>query len=437
MKALLTLWLILSTALLAATDSELERAYAKEFAFLKAQKEMLQKRLESVTSQQEKQIASAKKELMQLQNLVLKKNAQSEQRAESLFHAQQNAQNVSDDTSLIEAVVMQSSTMLRPYGIDVAIDKENYPMTLESLFAEAGKLIATLESIRSEAGAFYLADGTEKEGTLIKVGNIATYGVAGESAGALVPAGEQKFKLWNAPEAAESAQALASNSLPASLNVFVYENAASEIADKTEKSTVDVINSGGLIGWVIVALGVIGLLLSLLRILFLSQASTTTDTLAKESLAKLLDEGSEKALEFLKEKSGSTARVIKATIRNLDRDREHIEDIVAESILHESGRLDRFGSAVMVIAAVAPLLGLLGTVTGMIATFDIITEFGTGDPKLLSGGISIALVTTELGLIIAIPLLLVGNLLSGWAEKVKDSMEHSALHIINEYNKQK
>ena len=93
---------------------------------------------------------------------------------------------------------------------------------------------------------------------------------------------------------------------------------------------------------------------------------------------------------------------MKATVRNLDRDREHIEDIVAESIMHESERLDRYGSAIMVIAAVAPLLWLLGTVTGMIATFDIITEFGTGDPKLLSGGISIALVTTELGLIVVV-----------------------------------
>jgi biopolymer transport protein ExbB len=159
--------------------------------------------------------------------------------------------------------------------------------------------------------------------------------------------------------------------------------------------------------------------------------------LVPEAISHLLSDGKEQTLEYLRDKSGATARVLKATIRNLDRDREHIEDIVMESIMHESTRLDRFGSAIMVIAAVAPLLGLLGTVTGMIATFDIITEFGTGDPKLLSGGISIALVTTELGLIVAIPLLLAGNLLSGWAEKIKDSMEHSALHLINEYSKQK
>ena len=67
----------------------------------------------------------------------------------------------------------------------------------------------------------------------------------------------------------------------------------------------------------------------------------------------------------------------------------------------------------------------------MISTFDIITEFGTGDPKLLSGGIAIALVTTELGLIVAIPTLLIGNLLTGWSDGIRDDMEKAALHIIN------
>ena len=99
--------------------------------------------------------------------------------------------------------------------------------------------------------------------------------------------------------------------------------------------------------------------------------------------------------------------------------------------MHESAHLNRFGAFIILIAAVAPLLGLLGTVTGMIATFDIITEFGTGDPKLLSGGISIALVTTEVGLAVAIPALIFGNLLSGWAESIKDDMEKAALHVMN------
>ncbi|MCA9546163.1 MAG: MotA/TolQ/ExbB proton channel family protein, partial [Myxococcales bacterium] len=72
-----------------------------------------------------------------------------------------------------------------------------------------------------------------------------------------------------------------------------------------------------------------------------------------------------------------------------------------------------------------------GTVTGMISTFDVITEFGTGNPKLLSGGISEALITTELGLVVAIPALLAGNLLNGWAERLKSGIEQGALALMN------
>lgn len=436
MKKILTVLLALSLSIFAATETELERAYAKEFAYLKAQKEMLQKRLTDIQVTQNKKLSSAKKELNDLQNLVLKKNAKSERLETELFRARQNAQNVTDDTSLIETVMMQSTTALKPFGVEVKVDNQNYQGSLETVFTEADALISKLGKVRTENGKFYVQDGSEKAGRIIKVGNVAAYGIADDVAGALVPAGAGKLKVWNAEGSAESARAFDAGKAGEEINIFLYENADKEIEEAAKKTIVSTINSGGLIGWIIVILGAVALALVALRVMFLMGAAKATGNLAKPALAKLLQEGKESALEYMKTQKGSTARVLKATIRNLDRDREHIEDIVAESILHESGRLDRFGSMILVVAAVAPLLGLLGTVTGMIATFDIITEFGTGDPKLLSGGISIALVTTELGLIVAIPVLMLGNLLSGWAERIKDSMEHSALHLINEYNKQ-
>lgn len=437
MRKLLLVLLFVTTALFGATDTQLDRAYAKEFAFMKAQKNMLTKRLERVKTDNAQKLAAAKSELNTLQNSVLTKQSKSENLNDMLYAAQQNAQNVSDDVSMVEAVVLQAQAALNPYGVEIEADKENYPAALKSIFEKSDMLIKKLSTIEVTKAPFYLNDGTEKLGTVVKVGNIAQFGVDGTNAGALVPAGEGKFKLYDEPAAVETANAMAKAQMPDTLNIFIYENSTKEIEDKTEKTVYSVIDSGGVIGWVIVGLGAFGLLLALFRSIFLVGANSATTPLAKATLAELLEGGQEKALAFLKEKKGATARVLKATIRNLDADREHVEDVVMESIMHESSRLDRFGSAIMVIAAVAPLLGLLGTVTGMIATFDIITEFGTGDPKLLSGGISIALVTTELGLIVAIPMLLVGNMLSAWAEKIKDAMEHSALHLINEYNKQK
>jgi len=436
MKKIFLLLLTLTT-LLSANEESLQKAYAKEFAYLKAQKEMLQTRLAEVRKGNKAKIQEAKKDIAALEKEVLAKNAQNEKLSNDLFRAQQNFQMLGDDTALVESVLMQATNTLKPYGIEILVDKEKYQEALKEIFNHTDTLIRDLSSIRTEKGAFYAQDGSELQGEIVHIGNIASYGISSTLSGALVPAGANKLKIWKAPEAKESAQALQNNSNIDKLHIFLYENASKEIEDLKEKTYIDIINSGGIIGWVIVALGLVGLLLAVARAFFLMGASSTTNSLSKDTLQTLLKDGIEDTLQFLKSKRGSTARVLKATVRNLDRDREHIEDIVAEAILHESSRLDKFGSVILVIAAVSPLLGLLGTVTGMIATFDIITEFGTGDPKLLSGGISIALVTTELGLIVAIPILMLGNLLGGWAEKVKDSMEHSALHIINEYNKQK
>lgn len=435
MKKILAILMVLVVSAMGATQNDLERAYAKEFAYLKAQKQMLTTRLKEVKNTQNKNLYKAKRDLGVLQNVVLKKNALSEKLEDELFSVRQNAQVMSDDTSLIETVMMQSTTTLKPFGIEVLVDANNYQASLQTVFEKSDALITTLSTVRSENGKFYVEDGSEKTGRIIKVGNIASYGISDDVSGALVPAGAGKLKIWNGEGSSKSANALANGTVGDEINIFLYENANKEIEEAAEKTIISVINSGGLIGWIIIVLGLAALVLVVLRILFLSSASKSNVKLAATALNVLLTDGKEKALASIKEQKGSTARVIKATIRNLDRDREHIEDIVAESILHESGRLDRFGSMILIVAAVAPLLGLLGTVTGMIATFDIITEFGTGDPKLLSGGISIALVTTELGLIVAIPVLMLGNTLSAWAERIKDSMEHSALHLINEYSK--
>jgi len=90
-----------------------------------------------------------------------------------------------------------------------------------------------------------------------------------------------------------------------------------------------------------------------------------------------------------------------------------------------------------VLGAVAPLLGLLGTVTGMIDTFRVITLFGTSDPKLMSGGISEALVTTELGLAVAIPIMLLHTYLSRKSDHLIGDMEAKAVQMTNIIDKQK
>ncbi len=102
-----------------------------------------------------------------------------------------------------------------------------------------------------------------------------------------------------------------------------------------------------------------------------------------------------------------------------------------EAILAEIPRLERFLSTLAVLASIAPLLGLLGTVTGMINTFQVITFHGTSDPRLMSGGISEALVTTMLGLGVAIPIMLSHSLLSRRVETSIAQIEEKSIRFVN------
>jgi biopolymer transport protein ExbB len=182
---------------------------------------------------------------------------------------------------------------------------------------------------------------------------------------------------------------------------------------------------------VIVGLGGLAAILVALRALGLLVAGRGGARLAEQVAAALRENGLPAARKRAAGGSGPIGRVVTAVIGAFGRPRAELEDVAQEALLAEQPAIDRFGTAILVIAAVAPLLGLLGTVTGMIATFDILTEFGTGDPRRLSGGISEALVTTQLGLMVAIPALLVGNLLNAWANRVSGSLDRAALMLIN------
>jgi biopolymer transport protein ExbB len=129
--------------------------------------------------------------------------------------------------------------------------------------------------------------------------------------------------------------------------------------------------------------------------------------------------------------------VIKAGLAARQEDRETLESTLQEAILHELPTVQRGIAMLAVLGAVAPLLGLLGTVTGMIDTFRVITLFGTSDPKLMSGGISEALVTTELGLAVAIPIMLCHTWLSRRSDHLIGDMEEKAVQLTNVIRKRR
>lgn len=418
-----------------AIADELSDAYTKEYTFLKAQKDELVHRLEKEKDQQLQEIENAEKKVYSLQDRHVSLSKELKQKESDIEKTQDKLQDATSNKEIIDSVIIQAKMGLEKFGIKLDDTAESKASTMVHAFHSSAILYQNLSSMHTEEGQFYLLDGTAASGEIVKVGNIAAYGISAKQSGALAPAGNGEYKLWNQPGSDDDAKALYGRNMPDVLDIFVYENQEKDADYHKEKTYNDIFKAGGFIGYIIVVLGIIGFLLFLARILFLARAGSKVNQITGIVYEKIESGKVAEAYEAIKEFKGSTARVIKATLRNITSERDHIEDVITESILNENRALDRFGSFIMVIAAVGPLLGLLGTVTGMIKTFDVITIYGTGDPKMLSGGISEALVTTMFGLEVAIPLMLLGNLANGWAENIKDSMEQGALHVVNLYEK--
>jgi biopolymer transport protein ExbB len=177
-------------------------------------------------------------------------------------------------------------------------------------------------------------------------------------------------------------------------------------------------HQGGVVGYVITAVGALALLIAFWRLIVLSMEDMKVNSQLKSKKANT---------------NNSLGRVLKVHEDNPSMDPETLELKLSEAILKETPRLENSLNLLKIIAAVAPLLGLLGTVTGMIITFQAITIFGAGDPKAMAGGISGALVTTVLGLVVAIPTVLLHTFVSGRAKKIIHVLDQQTTGIIAEH----
>ncbi len=203
-------------------------------------------------------------------------------------------------------------------------------------------------------------------------------------------------------------------------------------------SLTEQIPKGGPIVWPILLILILGLLIIVERSIFFWRRRMDGDEFIRR-IASYAKEGNWQACELQREKDNikPVARVVRAGLSCREMGREEMENVLQEAILREIPAMERFLSTLGILAAIAPLLGLLGTVTGMIDTFHIITLHGTGDARLMSGGISEALVTTMLGLSVAIPLMLGQSLLNRAADKEIGHMEEKAVALVNIVHKSK
>ncbi len=408
----------------------LAEAYRREFAFLDSQKRQLEKLHADFLHQSETQEKQLQAKVAALQRQVIALTQEIERQESAVAETEKRLEAAQETASLWEATLTQASATLADYGIQVA-DLEKLPAAEQfaHLLEGALKALEVGSSFRRQPGAFFLPNGKEVTGELLWFGNIAAYGVSQEASGILLPAGEGKLKLLTSPQGEEAAKTLTTGQKLSVLPLFLFENLKQAVEPKQKKTWRQVLDDGGPIAWIIAGLGGLGLALSLIRTATLLYAGRGGKRLVRHVVDALVAGDLALAHSRLAQAKGAYPPMLKASLCHLDQPEEEWEIAVSDALLQQAVRIDRFASMILVIASVAPLLGLLGTVTGMIETFEVITRFGTGDPRLLATGISIALITTEVGLIVAIPLLLLGNLLNGWAGNLKTELELSALMV--------
>ncbi|WP_206483539.1 MotA/TolQ/ExbB proton channel family protein [Thalassotalea sp. G2M2-11] len=182
-------------------------------------------------------------------------------------------------------------------------------------------------------------------------------------------------------------------------------------------NTEERIDQGGPVGYVILALGAIGLLIAIERFITLFLIGSKVNRQLKSDTAA---------------QDNPLGRVMQVKDENASADTETLELKLSERILAEVPRLTSRLTIIKIISVVAPLIGLLGTVVGMINTFQAITLFGTGDPKLMAGGISQALVTTVLGLVVAIPMVFLSTMLNTRSRGIINILQQQSAGIIAE-----
>ncbi|WP_138380836.1 MotA/TolQ/ExbB proton channel family protein [Luteithermobacter gelatinilyticus] len=175
------------------------------------------------------------------------------------------------------------------------------------------------------------------------------------------------------------------------------------------------IDQGGTIGYLILIVGAIGMIFIIERFIYLTIASRKVKAQISSDVVS---------------ENNPLGRVLSVYDANKEVDVETLELKLDEAIMKETPALERFLVLIKIISAVAPLMGLLGTVTGMIQTFQSMTLFGTGDPKLMAGGISQALVTTVLGITVALPTLFLHSVVAGMSKRIIHTLEEQSAGII-------
>jgi len=286
---------------------------------------------------------------------------------------------------------------------------------ISSLWVELVKEIRNAESIKVFNTNVVSADGTNNELEILRIG---TFSISHEGMFLkhLVDTNQVEF-LPSQPAGVSKRKLKSLQNENEGTFVIDIDPTRGAILDKLiqKKTFFQRISDGGLVGYVIILLGLAGVALAGERIYVLKNV---LDSIKKQEESDTVDS------------NNLLGMLIETAKANINESLDSLELILDEKVQSITPTIEVRVKAIKLIATVAPLLGLLGTVIGMIETFQAITLFGTGDPKLMAGGISQALVTTMLGLIVAAPLLFMHSYAENYSKTIISFLEEKASGIV-------
>ena len=313
--------------------------------------------------------------------------------------------------SPISAALTGRSAQLSPYSEADFEPDLSAIKTLWLLFTE--QMVATSKITTAEQ-TVTMADGNKEK---LMVTNIAGFSAFTTEDALLYKPTSETYQLLTPESADISARIDAFNKIDDGFTSLLIDPTSGALLERATQQPAwwKVFSDAGIVGGIIVIIGILGIVIALLRFLLLSKESNKI-TIQKQQLTEIGD--------------NSLGRIISVADQHKNSNTDELMRYLDEAILGELPEFRKGLGTIAVLATVAPLLGLLGTVAGMIETFHAITAYGNSDPQVLSSGISQALLTTKFGLIAAVPLLLCHSFLSSKSDSILNVIEHQTAGLL-------
>ena len=317
---------------------------------------------------------------------------------------------------------------------------DNSNLSDEQIFVKQTALVETsirrLEDVVGGnvfSGTAAGADGLVKQGEFLLIGPIALFSATDHSLSGIAEQRLGSLEPTVLPFADGANAELVHDTVASRGGIFPFDPSLGNARkiEETQESFKEHIQKGGMVAYVILGMFVLCAVISLIKWIQLSMIPKSSEKSILPVLRAMLVNDHKKAAAEIKNVKGPTGAMLSVGIEHIEESKDLVEEVMYEEILTTRIKVNKLTPILAICASTAPLMGLLGTVTGIINTFKLITVFGSGDVKTLSGGISEALITTELGLVVAISALVLCAFLTRKAKRITDNMEQTAILFMN------